>query len=257
MDRFESGPRTTDGSTPNPAMLRIGAIAGIAGIALQLWLSGLHAGTIDPNDSPAVFQQYAASGIWTAVHIGQYAGTFLIALGMLTLARTLGRDAALPGALASIGTVAVTVVLAIFAIQMAVDGVALRETIASWVLAPAPDKPAAFYVADAVRWIEKGLSAFFHLNNGLALVTIGLAAALGRTFPRWLGVAGAIAGVAAMYGGYVAAHGGFSPEAAAILGPTSLLGAVFLVGGSVWMWRSAGRTHVQASRPLPRLAPAD
>jgi hypothetical protein len=238
-------------------MLRIGALAGIAGIVLQLWLSGLHAGHVDPNNSAAVFLEYAASGIWTAVHIGQYAGTFLIAMAMLTLARALGRGLGLSAALASIGVVAVTIVLAIFAIQMAVDGVALRETIATWVLAPTPDKAAAFYVADGVRWIEKGLSAFFHLNNGLALLTIGLAAALHGGFPRWLGAAGAIAGVAAMYGGFVAAQGGFSPQAAAILGPTALLGAAFLGGGSVWMWRAAGGGRHRAIAPVARLEPAD
>jgi hypothetical protein len=228
-------------AAPERATLRLGAIAGILGIAAQIWLSGLHAGRTDPNLSPQVFLEYAASGSWTLVHIGQYVGTFLIVLALVVLFRSMRRETGPAAAFATVGIVAATMVLAVFAVQMAVDGVALRETIAAWVTAPEIQKPAAFYVADGVRWIEKGLSAFFHLNNGTTLVALGLAVALGTTYARWLGVVGVAAGVAIIAGGVVAAQTGFSPEAAQILGPASIGAAVFLVGICISMWRHAGR----------------
>jgi hypothetical protein len=226
----------------NPATLRLGAAAGVLGAVAQIWLGGLHAGTVDPNNSPTVFVEYFGSSIWTLVHVGQYFGTFLIAFAFLTIARSMRNDGGLTEAFAGVGAVAVTVVLAIFAVQMAVDGVALRESIAAWVLAPEPDRAAAYLVAESVRWIEKGLSAFFQLNNGTMLVALGLAVSLGRRYPRWLGIVALGAGVAALAGGLVVARTGFSPQGAAILGPASIAGAVFLVGIGVSMWRAASRT---------------
>src|SRR4026208_1113141 len=67
-----------------------------------------------------------------------------------------------------------------FAVQMVVAGVALRATIDTWVAAPAADKQAAFYVADSVRWIEKGLSGFFNILNGVTLVARGIGTRTGR-----------------------------------------------------------------------------
>ena len=244
-----------EAQAPERATLRLGAVAGILGIVAQIWLGGLHAGQTDPNRSPEVFLEYAASGSWTYVHIGQYFGAFLIALALVVLFRSMRQERGPSAAFATVGIVAVTMVLAVFAVQMAVDGVALRETIAAWVMAPAPDKSAAFYVADGVRWIEKGLSAFFHLNNGTALIALGLAVAFGRTYARWLGVLGVAAGIGAIAGGIVAAHTGFSGQSAQILGPSSLAGAAFLTAICISMWRHAGRQPAQLA-PAARLVAA-
>src|SRR4249919_3199039 len=87
-------------SNPDSWVYRLGAIAGVAGIVLQIAISGFHAGTVDPNASAEVFLQYAASNVWTAVHIGQLAGTLLITFGLLTVARSAARDGGLARALA-------------------------------------------------------------------------------------------------------------------------------------------------------------
>ncbi|GAA3510714.1 hypothetical protein [Georgenia daeguensis] len=47
-------------------------------------------------------------------------------------------------------------VAAVFAVQMAVDGVALKGAVDTWVNAAEADRQAAFVAAEAVRWTEKG-----------------------------------------------------------------------------------------------------
>jgi hypothetical protein len=81
------------------------------------------------------------------------------------------------------------------------------------------------------------LRGCFHLVNGTTLLVLGLAIAFGRSYPRWLGWVGAVSGLGFLAGGIVAAHTGFSPLAGTILlGPT-VLGAIFLIGAAVCMWR--------------------
>jgi hypothetical protein len=127
----------------------------------------------------------------------------------------------------------------VFAVQMAVDGVALKATIDAWTIADgSADKAAAFLVADGIRSLKKALSGFFHLCNGVTLLALGMALATGRGFPRWLGWLGAAAGTAFLVEGVVVAQTGFSHQAANIaLVPTVLL-PVFLIGVAVAMWRT-------------------
>ena len=230
------------------ALLRVGAVAGIAGLLLQIVMGRLHPGHADPNDSRAAFAEYARSDIWTAVHIGQFVGTLLIAVALLALARTLSRQDGGVAALAGVGAVTTVMLATIFAVQMAVDGVALRAAIDTWTGAPAgPAKTSAFQVAEGVRGLEKGLSGFFHLANGITLLALGLAVALGRAYARWLGWTAVVAGLAFLVGGVVTAQTGFSAGAVLVLTPAALLLAVFVVGICVSMWRRASPSRIEES----------
>ena len=63
---------------------------------------------------------------------------------------------------------------AVFAVQMAIDGVALKAAIDAWEAASSTaDATAAYRVAESVRSVEKGLSALFNLVNGLTLLSLG------------------------------------------------------------------------------------
>ena len=172
------------------------------------------------------------------MHIGQFFAALLVALALVTLAWSLTRQGGVAGALAVIGGVTAILVAAIFAVQMAVDGVALKATIDTWTNATqAGDKASAYQVAEGMRALEKGLSGFFHLVNGTTLLALGLGIAFGRSYPRWLGWVGAVSGLGFLAGGIVTAHTGFSPLAGTVLlGPT-VLGAIFLIGAAVCMWR--------------------
>src|SRR5919107_951423 len=52
--------------------------------SLRLSATQLHADG-DANDHPAVFAEYAGSGIWTVVHLGQFAGMAILLAGLLGL----------------------------------------------------------------------------------------------------------------------------------------------------------------------------
>jgi len=218
--------------------LRAGAVAGLVGLVLRIVTDQLHPSTAPPNDSAAAFREYARSDIWTYVHVGQYLCALLIVMSLLALARRLSRQDSLAGVLALVGGVMAVMVAVVFTVQMAVDGVALRSAVHAWVTAaPGAATVSAFGVAESVRSLEKGLSGFFLLNDGFTLLALGLAIALGHRYARWLGWAGAVAGVAFLVGGVVTASTGFSPESGVFLGPGSILLAVFVVGVCVSMWR--------------------
>jgi hypothetical protein len=226
---------------PDPALLRLGAALGLLGIVVQVVMDRLHPHQVAPNDSVLVFREYAGSRGWTAVHIGQFAGTLLIVLALVALARTLSAQSGAAGALALVATVTAVLVAAVFAVQMAVDGVALKAAIQAWTAADTPVSQAAtFQVAESVRWTEKGLGGFFQILNGATLVCLGCSIALGDRYPTWLGLVGAAGGVAFIVGGVATAHTGFSPEAGRFLLPGTVLLAVVLVGAVVLMWRRAG-----------------
>jgi hypothetical protein len=235
-------PPTSDDAATDPALLRAGAVAGITGLLLQVAMDQMHPAHADPNDSKAAFTEYSHYGLWTVVHIGQFLGTLLLVIALLALARGLSHQHGIPGALAVFGTVTAVMLAAVFAVQMAVDGVALRSAIDTWAGAvPGPGKTSAFEVADALRALEKGLSGFFHLNNGLTLITLGLSIALGRLYARWLGGVAVLAGLAFLVGGVITAHAGFSTGAGLVLTPALVLLAVFIIGICISMWRHAAR----------------
>src|SRR4051794_20983742 len=221
------------------ALMRIGAITGVAGIAVQVAMNFLHPSHADPNNSLDAFEEYSHSTSWTDVHIGQFVGTFLIALSLIALARVLSRQRGLPGALAIVGAVTAVMLATIFTVQMAVDGVALRSTIETWASATGAEKTSAFQVAEGIRALEKALSAFFHLNNGFTLLALGLSVALGHLYARWLGWVAVLAGLAFLVGGVITGHSGFSSSSGVFLTPALLLMVVFVAGISVSMWRRA------------------
>jgi len=226
------------------SLLKLGASFGLLGLVIQIAMDQLHPHRAAPNDSVNAFREYAASGTWTAVHIGQFVGTLLIALAFIALANSLHQQPGVAGALAVVGAVTAILVAAVFAVQMAVDGVALKAAINTWVGAQSPaDQSAAFQVAESVRWTEKGLGGFFQLINGLTLVALGISIAAGHRYPKWIGFVGVFAGLGFMAGGTATAHTGFSPMSGWFLTPATLLLAVFLVGVVILMWQRSRRAE--------------
>src|SRR5919112_4664426 len=64
--------------------LRLSATLLLVGQVLYIVVTQLHADG-DANDHPAVFAEYAGSGIWTVVHLGQFAGMAILLAGLLGL----------------------------------------------------------------------------------------------------------------------------------------------------------------------------
>jgi len=226
----------------NGSLLSVGLVAAVVGIVVEVAMGFLHPSHAQPNNSAAAFEEYSHSQDWTYVHIGQFAGTLLVVIALVAIARTLSGQPAVAGAMAVVGTVTAVLVGAVFAVQMAVDGVALKGTVDTWAHAStATDRSAAFLVADGVRWVEKALSSFFHLLNGTTLLALGLSVLLGQMTRRWLGWVGVVAGIGFLVGGIITSRTGFSPDASRVLTSALLLSAVFLIATPVSLRRAAGR----------------
>ena len=145
--------------------MRISATLLLVGQLLYIVITQLHAGG-NANNHPAIFAAYARSGIWTAVHVGQFAATAILLAGLFALSSALDTRAGTPSWAARLGAAAAAVALALYGVVMAVDGIALKQAVNAWVGAPHAEKAARFASAEAIRWIEWGARRLPELRAG-------------------------------------------------------------------------------------------
>jgi hypothetical protein len=214
---------------------RPAAACGIGGSVVLLVGTRLHPMRADPNDPVAAFTEYAADRLWIASHLIQLAGVALIVAALLLLSRRLDATKAASwsrfaaaGAIASLGVATAL---------HAVDGVALKATVDTWVAAPEAQKQAAFYAALAVRRIEIGLAATASLLFGLTLIAYGVALIRARIYPVWIGALALVPGIGSALAGLLMAYSGFSALAMAISMPASALLLLWMLGIGLMMWR--------------------
>jgi hypothetical protein len=239
-----------------PSLARLGAVGALAGIAAEIVAAAGHPSTVQPNDSAGAFLEYARSGSWIVVHLGQLGGALLVGLAVVVLALSMRHDGRGAGALAVAGAIGAALGLAVFAVQMAVDGFGLKAGFDAWVAAQDPNSRAAAFIAtDVIRSLEKGLDAVFSLLNGVSLVAIGSAILLGRRYALGLGAAAIVAGTDLAISGWLTALTGFSPEAAAVAAPAQLVFLLFLIGSAIGLL-SASRSGAIRHREEIRTAPA-
>ncbi len=170
-----------------------------------------------------MFTEYAASTGWMWVHYAQFTVAAIIVAGFLVLTRALGAafgDSALQRLTA--GAAAATA--ALIAVNMAVDGVALKNAVDAWAAAPEQERAARFAAAEVVRWLEWGANSFFQILLGSTLVLSGVAISRTALARRWLGWVAVAAGVCLIAGGVLVGYSGFTGS------PTNLIAyALFLV----------------------------
>lgn len=193
----------------------VAALLLVGGAVLALVGGLLHPHTEAPNSHVAVFAEYAESTDWVWVHDLQFLSAALMAAGFVVVGGALVRAGA-PSVLARLGNVAAAATVALIAVNMAVDGVALKGAVDAWAVAEADDKAARFAAAEAIRWLEWGVNSFFAVLLGVTVVLF--AAALLRcahlgTRVRLAGVSGALAGVLLVLNGLVVGSRGFEPSA--------------------------------------------
>jgi hypothetical protein len=192
----------------NRTSLRLSATLLLVGQVLYIVITQLHAGG-DANNHPAIFAAYASSGIWTAVHVGQFAATAILLAGLFALFFALDVQAEKARWAGRFGAASAAVTLALYGVVMAVDGVALKQAVNAWASAPDAEKAARFASAEAIRWIEWGARSYENFALGLALLLF--AAAVGRTawIPRPIAYLMGLAGLTYLAQGWVAGTDGF------------------------------------------------
>jgi hypothetical protein len=193
-------------------LLRIGSITFLTGLAIFIISSAFHAGREDPTNHLRVFAEYANSPPWIAAHIGQFVGDILIfAGGFVTLFRILVQSESMTvSGLAWIGFTIAIIAASTLSILQAVDGIALKRAVDSWIVAPAEEKMAAFRVAEGIRWTEIGTNSIYRILQGTVAIVFGVAITLSRIVGRWIGAVGIFAGAITIAAGVEVAYVGFA-----------------------------------------------
>jgi hypothetical protein len=245
MDAREAATRQIGGD--DAITTRMEAVVLPIGVVLIAISEIFHPAREDPMDFPAVFEEYAQSNVWTTVHLGEYFGFLLLLGGLVALYYSVSARPGAGAGLAPFGLAAAVATAASFTVLQAVDGVTLRYAVDAWASAPAPQKTAAFAAAEVARWTEIGMNSLLFFLAGLTLFLFGLAIALGRVYPRWVGLMAAISGAAFMYDGVVVvAYEGFVPSIVKKVG--LLLLAVWAFVMAVLMWRNGSGRRIARVR---------
>jgi hypothetical protein len=189
--------------------LRLSSILLLTGQVLYIVVTLFHAGG-EANNHHAIFAAYASSGIWTAVHVAQFACMAIFLAGLFALFFALDVQAGLARWASRFGAALAAVTLALYGGVLAVDGVALKQAVNTWASAPEAEKAARFATAEAIRWLEWGMRSYQNFALGLAVLL--LAAAVVRTawVPRPIAYLMGLSGLTYLVQGWVAGTEGFS-----------------------------------------------
>lgn len=209
----------------NHKLLRLSAVLIFAGLVFYIVASLFHVDGKDANDHLDSFARYAASWLWTAVHLGQFVGRAVILSGFLCLALAFQT----PSLLSRLAAVLAAVTLGLYGVLQGVDGVALKQAVDAWASAPEAEKVVRFASAEAVRWLEWGIRSYESLVFGLSMVLFAALLAQAR-LPKALGYMMGLSGLAYIAQGWVVGSEGFSGHTTV----PSLVGYISMLIWSVW-----------------------
>jgi hypothetical protein len=164
----------------------------------------------------------------------------LLFAGMLGVYHAIKRDSGLVRALGRFGAFATVQAAAGITALQAVDGVALKWAADNWVAATRAEERATFAAAEAVRFAEYGLQSYANILMGLAVILLGAATLVGRSYPRWLGAIAAGAGAAWIVHGVMVAYIGLFDSTPRLIGMVLLV--IWGLGMAALMWRTTGRS---------------
>jgi hypothetical protein len=222
--------------------LRLSAALLLAGQLLYIVVTQFHAGG-DANDHPAIFAKYADSGIWKAVHVGQFASAAILLAGLFALFFALDVQAGPARWAGRFGAASAVVALALYGVLQAVDGVGNKEVDEAWVSATGAEKAARFASAEAMRWLEWGARSYFDFALGLALLLFAAAVVRTAGVPRPIAYLMGLSGLAYLVQGWVVGSEGFS-------GTNDLLITVAWVISVAWMiWLVVVAWRIHGSEP--------
>jgi hypothetical protein len=180
----------------------------LAGVVIAIVSTVIHPSREDPANHPLVFAEYASDDSWIAVHIGQLAGVIMVfAGGFVTLFRLLAQsESSMASVLAWIGLAVAIMTASAVAVLQAIDGIALKMAVDSWVAAPPEEKAITFKVAEGIRFIEYGTNSIFPILQGTVAMIFGVAIVKSKVLSKWIGGAGVGIGAITIYAGLEVAY---------------------------------------------------
>ena len=222
-------------STVRPS-LRLSAALLLVGQLLYIVITQFHTGG-DANDHPAIFAAYAGSGIWTAVHAGQFAAMAIVLAGLLALVFALDVEAGTASWAGRFGAASAVAALALYGALQAVDGVANKQADLAWVSAPDAEKVARFASAEAIRWVEWGMRSYHDFALGLALLLVAAAVVRTALVPRPIAYLMGLTGLTYLVQGWVVGSEGFSQTVSIAIVLAWVLGLAWMIWLVVVAWR--------------------
>lgn len=223
--------------------LRLSAALLLVGQLLYIAITQFHTGG-DANHHPSIFAAYAASGAWTAVHLGQFVAMAILLAGLLALSFGLDLQSSAVRWMGRFGAAAAVAALALYGALQAVDGVANKQADLAWVDAPEAERAARFASAEAIRWIEWGLRSYHDFALGFALLLFSAALYRSNWAPRPIPFLMALSGLAYLAQGWIVGIEGFSQTESI----TIVIAWIISLAWMIWLAVVARRTH------LPRVA---
>ena len=190
--------------------LHLSAMLQSAGQLLYIVVTQFHTDG-EANNHPAVFAEYAGSGSWTIVHLGQFVAMSILLAGLVSLYFALDAHGGMARWAARCGAALAIVALALYGALQAVDGIANKQADIAWVSAPQTDRAARFASAEAIRWIEWGLRSYQAFAQGLAFFLFAAAVSRTAQIPRPIAWLMALSGLACLAQGWIVGTEGFSP----------------------------------------------
>jgi hypothetical protein len=196
-------------TTVDRASLRLSATLLLVGQLLYVVVTLLHTGG-EANQHSTIFAAYVASGIWTAVHVAQFACMAILLGGLFVLCFALDAEGGMARWAARFGAVSAVLTLALYGGVLAVDGVALKQAVNAWANAPEAEKAARFATAEAIRWLEWGMRSYENFVLGLAVLLFAVAVVRTASIPRPIAYLMGLSGLTYLWQGWLAGSVGFS-----------------------------------------------
>lgn len=229
---------------------RIGAGGAIIGSLLAGVGNLLHPAT-PVGQSEGVARAIAESAAWAPIHLMIVAGLILMFAGLVALSRSI--KGGLAGALAQFGYVAAIAGITIGVLLVMIDGVAAKHLADVWAAAPQEEKVAALRLVLAEESLNFAIASIFNiLFAGVTYILLGLAVALSRVYPRWLGWVAVVTGLGCIVAGVIQALTGeptLLTKILTIIFPTIITLWTALLG--VLLWRKVSfLDNVSADRNL-------
>ena len=221
---------------PFTSSLRLSATLLLVGQLLYIVVTQLHTGG-DANDHPAIFAAYAGSGIWTAVHVAQFAAMAILIAGLLALVFALDVQDGLTRLAGLLGAAAAVAALALYGALQAVDGVANKQADVAWMNAPDAEKAARFASAEAIRWVEWGLRSYHGFALGLALLLVAAAVVRTAWVSRPIAYLIGLTGLTYLAQGWLVGAEGFSPTVSIAIVLAWVLSLAWMIWLAVVAWR--------------------
>jgi hypothetical protein len=216
--------------------LRVSATLLLVGQLLYVVITLFHTGG-DANNHHAIFAAYAASRMWTAVHVAQFACMAIFLAGLFALFFALDVQAGTARWAGRFGAASTAVTLALSGGVLAVDGVALKQAVNAWESAPEAEKAARFATAEAIRWLEWGMRSYENFALGLAVLLFAVAVVRTAWIPRPIAYLMGLSGLTYLVQGWLAGSEGFSETHTIAIVLAEVLNLAWMIWLVVVAWR--------------------